>query len=168
MKLIPLTLQHAPDLLEFELYNRTWFEQHIEPRPDDFYSLIGVQTHSAELLMDKTLGKGVPALLINQQGDIIGRVNLANIARGKAFLGYRLAEKYVGRGIAKQAVGMMLELAKQQSIQKVVALTSVENIASQKVLKSHGFVEKRKLRNFTCVQGVNKDCLEFRLDLDSN
>ena len=166
MKLIPLTLQHSSELLQFEQDNRAWFEQHIEPRPNDFYNLLGVQTHTAELLMDRTLGKGLPTLLIDQQNDIIGRVSLANIAKRKAFLGYRLAHAHVGKGLAKRAVAMMLDLAKQQGIRQLVALTSVDNIASQKVLISHGFVKKRKLKNFTQVQGEKKNCIEFWLDLN--
>lgn len=165
MRLIPLSIQHAPELLLFEQQNRAWFEQHVEARPNDFYSLLGVQTHIAELLMDKALGKGIPTLLVDQHQVIVGRVNLANIGKGKAFLGYRLAHSQTGKGLAKQAVSMMIELAKQSDIQRVIGLTSVDNIASQHVLTSHRFVKKRRLEDFTVVNGDAKDCIEFWLDL---
>ncbi len=163
MQLLPLHIQHAKPLLEFELSNRDWFESHIAPRATDFYHLTGVQTHIAELLLNQTLGKALPYLIVNQHQTIVGRVNLHNIHDGKAFLGYRVGEKYIGRGVAKSAVSQMINIAEQHPITQLIAIASVQNLASQSVLTSQGFTAKSQLTNFTQVQGTMLDCIEYQL-----
>ncbi|ROV59480.1 N-acetyltransferase [Vibrio ponticus] len=167
MQLIPLSLQHTQQLLKFERDNQHWFEQHIQARASDFYCELGVQTHIAELLMDHTLGKALPMLIVDSRQNIIGRINLHNIHRGKAFLGYRLGEQYIGQGIAQLAVQKMLPLARDNHVQRLIAITSQQNIASQKVLTKIGFVAIRDLANFTQVQGTTLNCIEYRLELKS-
>ncbi|MCY9805629.1 GNAT family N-acetyltransferase, partial [Vibrio scophthalmi] len=107
MKLIPITMEHAPALLTFEQKNRGWFERHITPREEDFYTLLGVQTHIAELLLDQTLNKAYSTLLLDRHDNLVGRVNLANMHQGKAFLGYRLGKPWVKKGLAKKGVKLM-------------------------------------------------------------
>ncbi|EGU36476.1 GCN5-like N-acetyltransferase [Vibrio ichthyoenteri ATCC 700023] len=165
MKLIPLAMEHAPTLLAFEQKNRGWFEQHITPREEDFYSLVGVQTHIAELLLDQTLNKAYSTLLLDRHNNLVGRVNLANIQQDKAFLGYRLGKAWVKKGLAKKGVKLMIEQAKVLKLKRLVALASVSNIASQKVLTSQGFKPYHRLASFTEVQGKALDCIEYRLDL---
>ncbi|GAK83822.1 acetyltransferase [Vibrio ponticus] len=132
MKLTPLTLEHALPLLHFELENRDWFEQSIEPREQDFYSLTGVQTHIAEMLLDKSLNKGLTLLITDTNEQIIGRINLHNITCGKAFLGYRLSARHTGQGITKSAIIKLLPMARELGIKRLVAMVSTENIASKK------------------------------------
>lgn len=166
VKLIPLTMEHAPTLLTFEQKNRGWFELHITPREEDFYTLLGVQTHIAELLLDQTLNRAYSTLLLDRHDNLVGRVNLANIHQGKAFLGYRLGKSWVKKGLAKKGVKLMIEQAKILKLKRLVALASVTNIASQKVLTSQGFKAHHRLAKFTQVQGETLDCIEYRLDLN--
>lgn len=165
MKLLPLAMEHAPELLNFERKNRDWFEQHVTPREEDFYTLLGVQTHIAELLLDQTLNKAYSTLLLDRYDNLVGRINLANINQGKAFLGYRLGKQWAKKGLAKKGVKLMIEQARSLKLTRLVALASVSNIASQKVLASQGFKPHHRLKSFTTVQGEVLDCIEYRLNL---
>ncbi|MDA0147643.1 GNAT family N-acetyltransferase [Vibrio sp. LaRot3] len=167
IELKPLEINDAKMLLEFELTNQSWFETHISPREADFYNLTGVQIHIANLLLDKQLGLGAPYLLIDQHKQILGRVNLSNIDRrsGKAFLGYRIGERFTGQGVAKQGVALLIEQSRLLNLSRLVAIASVENIGSQRVLSYHDFKQKKRLTCFTHVQGSNLDCFEYWLDL---
>jgi len=59
---------------------------------------------------------------------------------GAVELGYGIDETFRNRGYMKEAIGLIVEWAQKRSdINKVVAVTSAENIASQKVLQANGF-----------------------------
>ena len=59
----------------------------------------------------------------------------------KVSLGYRLLERYWGRGIATEAVAMAVEyLYKRTDIDLITSSTMVENIASAHVLEKNNFI----------------------------
>lgn len=58
----------------------------------------------------------------------------------KASVGYRLLEKHWGKGIATEALGLMVKyLLKETDVKVITASTMVENKASANVLKKNGF-----------------------------
>ena len=60
----------------------------------------------------------------------------------KVSIGYRLLERYWGRGIASSAVSLMLKyLLEKTDIEIITASTMVENLASAHVLEKNGFVK---------------------------
>lgn len=103
-------------------------------------------------------------LIVDGMGEIAGRINLTdiNLVLREAYLGYRLGEKFTGRGIAKRAVEQITQLANELNLQTLIAFASVDNIASQKVLAYNGFVKMKSHENFAEVQGKNIDCIEYQ------
>tara|TARA_R110001606_G_scaffold390602_1_gene557713 strand:+ start:358 stop:879 length:522 start_codon:yes stop_codon:yes gene_type:complete len=150
-------------LLLFEKKNRAWFELHINPREVGFYSDEGVKKHIEEFLSQHQRKSMLPMLIIDDSGEIAGRINLTdiNLVLSEAYLGYRLGEKFTGRGIAKQAVEQIIQQANELKLHKLIAFASVDNIASQKVLTYNGFVEMKTHENFAEVQGKNINCIEY-------
>ena len=70
-----------------------------------------------------------------RRGDILGRMNLVDSdhERGSAELGYRVGADAAGKGIASQALKLLLtEYIQPLGIREVQAKTTAENIASQK------------------------------------
>ena len=58
----------------------------------------------------------------------------------KISVGYRLLERFWGRGIASEALGMLIDyLYNETDIEIVTASTMVENAASANVLRKNGF-----------------------------
>lgn len=59
----------------------------------------------------------------------------------KACIGYRLNERYWGRGIASQVVAMMIDyLYSKTDVEIITASTMIENVASERVLMNNGFI----------------------------
>ncbi len=55
------------------------------------------------------------------------------------YLGYRLGEKYIGRGVATKAVKLLLDEAANYQVTEIHAKTTNNNFASQKVLEKNHF-----------------------------
>ena len=59
----------------------------------------------------------------------------------KTCIGYRLAERFWGKGIASQAVSLMVDyLCTQTDTEIITASTMLENRASARVLEKNGFI----------------------------
>lgn len=133
-----LAPSHAPALLSFELTNRTYFAASIPDRGDDYF------THFAEgleaLLAEQTAGVCHFHVAVTD-GEILGRVNLVDVADGSAELGFRIAEKAAGRGLATAAVREVLTLAAETyDLTTLRASAATRNIGSRTVLTRTGFV----------------------------
>ncbi|WP_214845654.1 MULTISPECIES: GNAT family N-acetyltransferase [unclassified Exiguobacterium] len=56
-----------------------------------------------------------------------------------AQLGYRIGQVHAGKGIAKEAVRLLLGQCREHDTDEVQAKTTDANIASQKILEHNGF-----------------------------
>src|SRR5437667_2373373 len=104
-----LRLDHAPALLAFERENRAYFAASVPDRGDEFFAEF--DTRLAQLLELQATGTDYFHLLVAEGGEVVGRVNLVEVADGSAELGYRIAQKVAGQGLATAAVGKVRELA---------------------------------------------------------
>jgi [ribosomal protein S5]-alanine N-acetyltransferase len=130
---------HAPAVLAFELANRAYFAASISDRGDEFYERFTEQ-HNA-LLAEQEAGTCAFHVLVGDDGSILGRFNLVGIEDGTAELGYRVAQRVAGRGVATATVRELCQLAAgQYGLRMLRAATTRENVASQKVLTKAGFV----------------------------
>lgn len=135
-----LRADHAPAVLDFELANRAFFAASISDRGDEFFEHFAEQ-HS-ELLAEQATGVRASYVLVAEDGSVLGRFNLAQVKDGTAELGYRVAERVAGRGVATSAVLELCRLApSRHGIRTLRAATSNENLASQRVLAKAGFVQ---------------------------
>jgi len=100
---------HAPAVLAFELANRAYFAASISDRGDEFYDQF-TERHNA-LLAEQEAGTGAFYVLVAEDGSVLGRFNLYRLQDGTAELGYRVAERVAGRGVATAAVRELCRLA---------------------------------------------------------
>jgi ribosomal-protein-alanine N-acetyltransferase len=132
-------LDHAPALLVFERENRAYFAASIPDRGDEFFA--DFDTRHAQLLAWQAAGMDYFHLLVTERGEVVGRVNLTKAADGAAELGYRIAQKAAGRGLATAAVREVRELAAAEyGLTRLRARVTMDNPASRKVLERNGFV----------------------------
>jgi ribosomal-protein-alanine N-acetyltransferase len=132
-------LDHAPALLAFERENRAYFAASIPDRGDSFFAEF--DTRHAQLLAWQTAGTSYFHLLVAEGGEVVGRVNLVDVADGSAELGYRIAQKVAGQGLATAAVRTVRELAATAyGLTTLRARVTLDNPASRKVLEHNGFV----------------------------
>ena len=134
-----LRVGHAPAVLAFELANRAYFAASISDRGDEFYDQF-TERHDA-LLAEQEAGIGAFYVLVAEDGSVLGRFNLYRLRDGTAELGYRVAERVAGRGVATAVVRELCRLAvSRHGLRQLRAATSNANVASQKVLTKAGFV----------------------------
>ena len=134
-----LRAEDGPAVLDFELANRAYFVGFVNDRGDAFYERFADQ-HRA-MLADQEAGVGAFYVLVDEDGSILGRFNLYDVKDGTAVLGYRVAERAAGRGVASAAVRELCRLAAtRHGLRTLKAATSRENAASQKVLARAGFI----------------------------
>ena len=130
---------HEAALLAFEQENRVYFAEFISDRGDDFFERFA-DRHSA-LLAEQEAGQSIFHVLVDEDGTVVGRFNLYNVADGTADIGYRVAQRASGRGVATSGLRMLCRLAGEEyGLRTLRAATSNENVASGRVLSKCGFV----------------------------
>lgn len=130
---------HAPALLAFERDNRAYFAKSVPDRGDAYFTDFAAR-HEA-LLAEQASGTCHFHVLVDGDGEILGRVNLVDAADGEAELGYRIAERATGRGLATSAVRQLCAMAATDyGLTALRAATHKDNTASRSVLARAGFV----------------------------
>lgn len=133
-----LTTAQGDAVLAFERENRAYFAASIVDRGDAFFEKFA-EVHAARLA-EQEAGECRFHVLVDDSGAVVGRVNLVDIEDGSAELGYRIAEKAAGKGLASAAARAIVALAASEyGLTMLRAGTSVRNVASQRVLERAGF-----------------------------
>jgi ribosomal-protein-alanine N-acetyltransferase len=134
-----LRADHAAAVLDFETTNRAYFAASISDRGDEFFEHFA-DVHRARLA-EQEAGTGAYYVLLDEDGSVLGRFNLILVEEGVADLGYRVAQRAAGRGVATATVRDLCSLAaSRHGITTLRAATSHANVASQRVLLKAGFV----------------------------
>jgi ribosomal-protein-alanine N-acetyltransferase len=125
VRLERLRAEHAPALLVFD-------------RGDAYFA--GFAARHQALLAEQDAGACHFHVVLDEHGELIGRVNLVDVTDGVAELGYRVAEKAAGRGVARAAVTEVCRLAAgPYGLAALTAVTTLDNPASRAVLERTGF-----------------------------
>ncbi|MET9377821.1 GNAT family N-acetyltransferase [Streptomyces sp. NPDC002992] len=133
-----LRAEHAPALLAFERENRGYFAASVPDRGDAYFEEFAAR-HQA-LLDEQATGAVLFHVLVGDGGEILGRFNLVDVADGEAELGYRVAEKATGRGVATGGVREVCRLAREvYGLSRLTAVTTLDNDGSRAVLGRVGF-----------------------------
>lgn len=134
-----LRAEHAPAVLAFESANRAYFATTISDRGDAYFDEFTARFDA--LLAEQEAGVCAFYVLVAEDGSVLGRFNLYDIGEEHtADLGYRVAQRVAGQGVATSTVKEVCRLAAtRHALRTLRAATSHENIASQKVLTKSGF-----------------------------
>lgn len=151
----PLLPEDVDAVLQFELAHKSFFEQSIEARPDEFYQPEAVQQHIAEFLLLKQQTLALPTLIFNTNNELIGRATIKDIDQisKSAYVGYRIAEHWSGKGVASFALDQLIQQAKQMGLMILFACVSTENSASERVLIKAGFQQMETIPQVAIVRG---------------
>lgn len=114
------------------------FAASIPDRGEDYFARF--DERHRDLLAEQEAGVCRFHVLVGPEGEVLGRVNLVDLADGSAELGYRIAQRAAGRGLATSAVGKVCGLAADKyGLTALRAATTVDNAASRAVLIRSGF-----------------------------
>jgi ribosomal-protein-alanine N-acetyltransferase len=134
-----LRRDHAPEVLAFERANREYFAAFVSDRGDAFFDEFGERYD--ELLAEREARRDAYYVLVDDDGSVLGRFNLYGIEDETAELGYRVAERAAGRGMATSGVQDLCRLAaSEHGVRRLRARVTHENLASRRVLAKAGFV----------------------------
>ena len=139
----PLRRDHSSEVLAFELANRSYFAGFGSDRGDAFFDWFAERYD--ELLAQRETRRDAYYVLVDEDGSILGRFNLVDIENDTAEVGYRVAERVAGRGLATAGLRELCGLAAStHGVRKMRARTTHENVASQRVLVKAGFAADGK------------------------
>jgi RimJ/RimL family protein N-acetyltransferase len=111
--------------------------------PPEFYTAAGQRARIEGTLNKHGSGERWPGVVL--AGDVvIGQVTVQNIvhrAWRKAELGYWIASPYQGQGHATRAVSLAVQkMITELALHRAEAITQMDNLGSQHVLRNNGFV----------------------------
>ena len=155
MDLQRLDARHAAAVLRFERENRQWFARTVPDRGDAYFA--DFTARHAALLAEQEAGVCHFHVLVGEDGAVLGRFNLVDAADGVAELGFRVAERAAGRGVATDGVRRVCTLARTDyGLTRLVAEAARDNPGSLAVLRRTGFRP---------VDEAGRTDLRFTLDL---
>jgi [ribosomal protein S5]-alanine N-acetyltransferase len=138
-ELVRVSADHEAAILDFEVVNRTFFSASISDRGDDYFENFSREHRT--LLEEQGTGSVAFHLLLDDHGSVIGRFNLYDITHGAAVVGYRVAERAAGQGVATAALQQLCRTSRDDyGLHTLRAATSHDNVASQRVLQKAGFI----------------------------
>ena len=138
VKLERLRADHADALLAFERTNRAYFARAVPDRGDAYFAEFAA--HLEDRLAEQDAGVCHFHVVLDEDGALIGRLNLMDAEGGSAELGYRVAESAAGRGVATAAVRELCRLAATAyGLTTITARATLDNVASRTVLERNGF-----------------------------
>jgi ribosomal-protein-alanine N-acetyltransferase len=165
-----LSLDDADSLFKFEIENRSYFNTIGLSRSDSYYNRDSFQEIIESLVGEQEKDIHYMYLVMNTQGEVIGRVNLTDVIKeplNKAELGYRIGEKHQGKGFATAAVKLVMKQAYLvHKLHRIEAGTSPQNIGSQIVLIKNGFHVVGKYIQYILKSDGWADSLLFEKVLD--
>lgn len=133
-----LRADHLDALLAFERTNRAYFARSIPDRGDAFFAEFPARLQA--LLDEQDAGVCHFHVVLDEDGELIGRMNLMDAEGGTAELGYRVAESASGRGVATAAVREVCRLSTTAyGLTGITARVTLDNVASRTVLERNGF-----------------------------
>jgi [ribosomal protein S5]-alanine N-acetyltransferase len=157
----------APALLEIAREDRDFFAPW-EPLRDERWLTEAAQREDIAAKLDSyRLGLALPHVVLDDAGEVIGRITLNNVVRGafqSCSVGYFIRSAANGRGHATSAVRQMVATAfGELGLHRVEAGTLVHNAASQRVLERNGFVRFALAPQYLRIAGRWQDHVLFQV-----
>lgn len=135
-------------------------------RDDEFFTAAWQEHHARQCVEDAAEGRGVRFVIVSDDGEIRGRMNLNNIVRGAFWscdLGYWIDANRLRRGLASRAVGEVADYAiRELRLHRLQAATLLQNLASQRVLLGTGFERIGLAPQYLKIAGEWQDHLLFQ------
>ncbi len=162
-----LTIDDAPVLAAIAREDRDFAAPWEPVRAQDWATEAAQREDVRYALEQHDLGLRVPHVVLDDAGEVVGRITLNNVVRGafqSCSVGYGIRSAANGRGHATAAVAAMLRLAfGELGLHRVEAGTLVHNAASQRVLARNGFTRYGLAPQYLRIAGRWQDHVLFQV-----
>jgi [ribosomal protein S5]-alanine N-acetyltransferase len=163
----PLSLDDAAALTAIVREDRDFLAPWEPSRTESWFTEDGQREEIRVKLEQQARGLVVPHVVLDDDDEVVGRINLNNVVRGafeSCSVGYSIRAAANGRGHATAAVAAMLRVAfGELGLHRVEAGTLVHNAASQRVLERNGFVRFGLAPQYLRIAGRWQDHVLFQL-----
>ncbi len=163
-----LRIADAESLFAFEFNNKDFFEKMVPSRGIEYYQYDVFLSRLKSLLEEQAQGISYFYLIKDNDDSILGRINLVDIDKSKAigYLGYRVGQLHTGKGIASKALKILLEkIANEGLVNEILAKTTSNNKASQRILVKNGFELFSTTENSIEIGGEKLQFVHYRCRL---
>ncbi|MET4706119.1 GNAT family N-acetyltransferase [Frigoribacterium sp. UYMn621] len=167
-----ITLRDADVLAELQIRNRNFLAPWVPVREEGYFTIQGQRADIEAALARHGRGEAMPLVVLNDDGQVAGRLTLSGIVRGpfqSCSVGYWMGKNQTGKGLATDAMRAALAIAfSELGLHRVQAETLLGNTASQSVLARTGFEQYGLAPGYLKIAGVWQDHLMFQRlsDLD--
>lgn len=162
-----LTMDDATELAKILTENREFLAEWDPLHSDDFFTVERQSALLEQALRDHTAGTSVPLAVLDDEGRIVGRLNINNVVRGalqSASIGYWVSRSHNGQGLATGAVTEAVRIAFDQlGLHRLQAETLIRNTGSQKVLSRNGFTPYGIAPQYLRIAGQWQDHILYQL-----
>jgi ribosomal-protein-alanine N-acetyltransferase len=162
-----LTLADAPVIAELLAVSRDFLAPYEPVRGEDYRTADGQREVIAAALAQHQQGMTLPHVILDESGQVVGRITLNNIVRGpfqSCQLGYWVSAAAGGRGLATAAAREIIGVAfGELGLHRIQAGTLVHNIRSQRVLERNGFVRFGLAPQYLSIAGQWQDHILYQL-----
>lgn len=133
-----LTADEAAAIRSGDRSGRAWADDY----PSDGDAVVAAVIGEAGADYDESAALGVLQVRGRSTGLAIGGIGfLFPVEDGEIEVGYGLVESARGLGLASEALAAVIDLARDNGVRRMVALTDADNLPSQRVLQRAGFVD---------------------------
>ncbi len=130
--------------------------------PDEVWESVEEVEETLEFLMTQYgsfEGPLVYPIIVKENNDNVGYVQLVPIEDGMWEIGYHIAKRYTGNGYATEAVRAFLSvIAKEANVTEIYGICLAENKASDAVMKKCGFTNVYSGRGL--YQGADREIIK--------
>ncbi|AQQ52479.1 GNAT family N-acetyltransferase [Planococcus lenghuensis] len=163
-----MTPDDAEEMVQLLVRNRDYWSVY-EPRHQDSYFTVAVQRQKIresqyQMRENREYSFGIYDLGTDR---LIGHISLYSIKRLpflNALAGYSVDEAYAGKGIATEALQLVLDFGFDHlSLHRIEAYVSPENTGSIRVLEKAGLQREGLLREFLFINGKWRDHYHYAM-----
>jgi [ribosomal protein S5]-alanine N-acetyltransferase len=162
-----LSLNDAERLARLVTANRHYLAPWSPRQDETYFTERGQQEVLARDLAAQRRGAMFPLAIVDQAGEICGRINLNSIIRGafqSGSVGYWVSQSHAGRGLASAAVADVVDIAfGGLGLHRLEAGTLLHNTPSQRVLARNGFRPFAVAEAYIKIDGRWQDHILFHL-----
>jgi ribosomal-protein-alanine N-acetyltransferase len=162
-----VTPDDAPVLARIAHEDRDFSAPWEPARPEDWATEAAQREEVRYVLEQHRLGLRLPHVVLDDAGEVIGRITLSTIVRGafqSCSVGYWIRAAANGRGHATAAVRLMVRVAFDDlGLHRVEAGTLPHNAASQRVLERNGFERYGLAPEYLRIAGRWQDHVLYQL-----
>jgi ribosomal-protein-alanine N-acetyltransferase len=162
-----LTTDDIPALAELIRASREFLAPWEPARGEEYFTIAGQRAVVETALARHRQGLMLPHVILDEAGQVAGRVNLNDIVRGpfqNAHLGYWVSATAGGRGVATAAVAEIITVAfGEWGLHRLQAGTVPHNVRSQRVLERNGFTRFGLAPQYLSIAGRWQDHILYQL-----